>query len=244
MEENHGLRSLIQREGLAKSWDSVPEDVREEARRLGYEEGMRLVLEMYKPAGRCRQAPNGVNLNAGSLQMFCAFIQACEGAATRTTDPIIRALLWHNAGSSSAPHNGNTDGQISFNLRAHTLLQTVDPDSQDDGWWAVHEKVAVGLYESGVIPFNETNYRKIITSMTGRSKDEAGRREFLAKWLEAQGRNREAADILERAKVDTTSDPTQIARALETLKHLTSFITMLCLLFAPIILPRIAIAFC
>lgn len=244
MEEKHGLRWLIQHEGKYQSWDSVPENVREEARRFGYEEGLRLVLEVYNPAGKCRQAPNGVNLNASSLQMFCAFIQACEDAANRVENPVIQALLLHNAASASAKHNGNTDGQTSYNLRAHTLLQIVDSESQDDGWWAVHEKVAVGLYESGVIPFNEANYRKIIASMTGRSKDEAGRRDFLAKWLESQGRNQEVVDVLERAKVDTTSDSTQVARAFETLRRFTSLLAMIFLFFAPIIMPRIAIAFC
>ena len=220
MEEKRGLRWLIQQEGLYQQWGDVPEDVREEVR-IGYEEGMRLVLDLYKPACRCRHVVDGGNVNVGSLQGFRSFIQACEDAATRAPNAVIVALLLHNAGSASAKHNGNTCQQVKLNYRAFGILSGVSTFVRGDDWWADYEKVAVGLYESGAISFNEADYRKIIASMTGRSKDEAGRREFLAKWLEAQGRNQEVTEVLERAKVDTTSDPTQVARALETLKRFT-----------------------
>jgi len=239
------LRWIIQQEGKYQKWEEVPENVREEAQRLGYCDGMRLVLEEYKPGCRCRQVDaSGINLGAGSLQFFRSFIKACEAAANETADTVIRALLWHNAGSASAKHNGNTGLQVDFNRRAFAILSGVPEAKRDDDWWAVYEKVAVGLYESNAITFDEADYRRIVVSMTGRTKDDAGRRDFLAKWLESQGRNQEAAEVLERVKVDTTSDPTQVARALETLKRLTSLLTAIFLVFAPIIMPRIAIAFC
>ena len=83
------LRWLIQKEGEYQRWDEVPEDVRVVARQLGYEEGMRLVLELYKPACRCRQVVDGVNVNAGSLQMFRSFIQACEDITSSTSDHLM-----------------------------------------------------------------------------------------------------------------------------------------------------------
>ena len=92
MEEKRGLRWLIQQEGLYQQWGDVPEDVREEVR-IGYEEGMRLVLDLYKPACRCRHVVDGGYVNVGSLQGFRSFIQACEDAATRAPNAVIVALL-------------------------------------------------------------------------------------------------------------------------------------------------------
>ncbi|MEK7064889.1 MAG: hypothetical protein AAB963_00410, partial [Patescibacteria group bacterium] len=72
------------------------------------------------------------------------------------------------------------------------------------------------------IRFDESDYRHIIQSMASRSKDEAGRREWFAKWLDAQNRHDEAVEILKPVEMDTTSDPTQRNRALELLNKLTS----------------------
>ncbi len=244
------LRWLIQKEGECQSWDEVPEDVRVVARQLGYEEGMKLVLTLYKPACRCRQAPNGINLNAGSLQMFSSFVRACEDIASKTTSDnrIIRALLLHNAGSASAPHNGNasqgtTVRQVEFNLRAKDILEAIPDMDRDDDWQCVWEKVMVALYETRAIPFVQDCFYEIIGSMERHgSKDAAGRREFLAKWLDGRGRPNEAIEILKPVKMDATSDPTQRNRALELLKKLTPGIVaifLLALQFAP----RFAVAF-
>lgn len=222
MEEKRGLRWLIQQEGKYFEWKDVPEDVRAVARQYGYEEGMILVLTLYKPAYRCRDAPNGTNLNDGSLQGFRAFIHACGDTANTVANPVIKALLFHNAGSASARHNGNTGQQEDFNCSAVVALNQMLPEERDDDWRAVYEKVSISMYECGVAEMNETDFRSIIASMSGRSKDEAGRREFLARWLDTRGRHKDAVKILKLVETDTTSDPAQRNSALELLKKLTS----------------------
>ena len=221
------LRWLIQKEGEYQRWDEVPEDVRVVARQLGYEEGMRLVLDLYKPACRCRQVVDGVNVNAGSLQMFRSFIQACEDITSSTSDhlmsdAVMLALFTHNAGSASARHNGNTGQQPFFNSRARDWLFAEQSENCGDDWACVHEKVMIARYETNAIRFDESDYRHIIQSMASRSKDEAGHREWFAKWLDAQNRHDEAVEILKPVEMDTTSDPTQRNRALELLNKLTS----------------------
>ncbi|SRR3989339_1411817 len=231
MEEKRGLRWLIQQEGALQKFVYASPEVLTVSAVLGYQEGLNLVLDLYKPAGKCRKVVNGLNVHAGSLQYYISFIQACEDATSRVTNPVIKALLLHNAGSASAPHSGNTGRQVELNRRAYGILHGFPELEQDDDWWAVYEKVAVGLYESGAISFDEADYRKIIASMTGRSKDEAGRRRFLADWLDERGRHDEALVVLNPVKTDITSDPTQINLALELLKKLTPGIMAL-LLFA------------
>lgn len=243
MEENRGLRWLIQQEGALQEFSDVSPEVLVVSARFGYQEGLYLVLDMYKPAGRCRQAPSGVNLNAGSLQGFGSFIQACEDAVSRTTNPVIQALLLHNAGSASAPHNGNTRRQVEFNFSANLVLDAIPEASRDDDWQCVWEKVMVALYENDAVQFVEFDYRKILDSMwLHGSKDTAGRREFLAKWLDQRGWRDEALEVLKLVEADATSDPTQRSRALELLKKLTPGIIAI-LLFAFQFVPRFAVAF-
>lgn len=248
MEEKRGLRWLIQQEGKYFEWKDVPEDVRAVARQYGYEEGMKLVLTLYKPACRCRQVgDDGVNLNVGSLRGFRSFVKACEDITSSTSDhlmsdAVMLALFTHNAGSASARHNGNTGQQPTFNSRAIDWLFAEQLENRGDDWACVYEKVMIARYETNAIRFNEADYRHIVQSMSGRSKDEAGRREFLARWLESHGRHDEAVEILRPVETDTASDPVQQSRALELLKKLTPGIVTL-LLFAFQFAPRLAVAF-
>ena len=186
------------------------------------------VIGWYKLAATKREMKDGANVNPESLDMFQQFALRGEmegamlAAANRDWVPAaIAALVWHDAASGWASHNGGQPRrQMRLNRKALRLLEQVPESERDDDWACVWEKVTVGLNESPMGKFDPRLQLRIIASMSGRSKDEAGRREFLARHYLVQHQVDEAIFILTPVENDSTSDPTQKQRALTLLHQL------------------------
>lgn len=229
------LVSLLQIEGAAK--DKVDLDGRLAdaglliyAMRNGYYQAMATVVMVYKPAAAMRVVKDGVNTSAESIARFRACSErflAILDAESRTGAPsIVKALIMHNAASCLAAGNGNKpEDQAVLNEAALGTLHAVwggDPSVRESAdWHAVNARVMIGLYEHGGRPFDEIVYRRFIESLERfGSKDAAGRRLFLARWLEQHGRRMQAITVLEAVETAdyvSAADQIENARAYLTL---------------------------
>ncbi len=214
------LREILVAEGAAKTTDELSNDVIVAAQRLGYFDGLWLVVAEYKKAAAMRRAVEGVNESGESVGLFVRFAtKSRDLAANLDMNPVVRALLLHNAACALSKYNGNRSGDQKFyNAQAKGVLSLVDETLRNDDWQCVHEKVMIGLYEAGHLPFIEERYRAVLENMsTNGSKDTAGRRHFLARKLVEQGRFIDAKDVLVPVTTDTTSAPNQVKQAVELL---------------------------
>lgn len=217
------LRHVLRVEGVAQTWQEVPREICQDALDIGYEAGLSLVINMYKPAAKERVAPAGENTNERSVVKFRAFARACEALAADATRPTVaRALLLHDAASALSRMNGNTPFmQKIHNLNAMELLESIPPQHRDDDWWCVWEKVVVGLMENGHKDFDPALYEDVIESMEAHhSKDTAGRRAYMARWHEQQGDLARAIAVLEPVERDGYSAPNQRDLAITLLAEL------------------------
>lgn len=189
---------------------------------VGYYDAMVAVINRYKPAARMRQLnPEGFNLSGESVAAFAAACTHFLELHARIQDPsVVKALILHNAASCLGVGNGNDlESQNRMNHMALEMLETLSRqpgfELGDPDWTIVQAKVNVGLYESGGHPFHEIGYRACIDMMEVLdSKDAAGRRLFLAKWLMHQGRNHDAIEALRPVSADDyVSAPNQLAAA-------------------------------
>lgn len=222
------LVSLLQIEGAATDQEDLDARLKEAGRLTayaimsGYYDAMLAVVELYKPARAKRELVDGVNVNEESVAAF----RACADRFFEIIDQmpivpsIVKALVMHNAASCLAAGNGNKPGdQAVLNESALTTLHAVwggDPSVRDSAdWHAVYAKVGSGLYEHGARIFDETVYRGLIDTMERiGSKDAAGRRLFLAKWLMSQGRIKDAIMAVHPVTEDDyVSAQNQIAEA-------------------------------
>ncbi len=215
------LREILVVEGLTRNMGELLSSVVEAVSAIGYLEGMRLVIEEYKPAAAKRQPLDGVNVSEESVRAFRAFSGAMTALAEGCHIPVVQALYLHDAASGLSRGNGNLpDQQVELNRHALLVLGGVSSVLRGDDWWCVYEKVMVGLMEAGHVAFNEDVFRSIIESMKkNHAKDAAGRQAHLAERLAEQDRLDEAIEVLASVEGDTYSAPNQRGYALGLLER-------------------------
>lgn len=226
VEKRITLRDLIQAEGVTTTTDSIPTEVVEAAERYKYAEGMRLVIQGYKPLAKRRFeakrfSKNGENLDRESVEGFRELgkMFAVSAILLSRICPVTEALLLHNAALCMSKGNGNQpERQKVFNLDALAKLESVPEVERDDDWQVVFEKVFFGLSEAGHIEFDAIRYEATIKAMPANSTDLASRRTFLArKWVQA-GNLDEAIRVLLPVGSDVYSAPSQIESAKKLLE--------------------------
>lgn len=221
------LVEVLRDEGRCQTLAEVPMEVWQEAKRLNYAEGLIYVISLYKLAARMRKVKDGVNQSAESKKIFLLFADATKELVCREDgkSKIVEALLLQNIASSCAVINGN-DPRRQEHYRGSALIALYDvPEAEhDDDWKCVQMKVYVDYEESGAtFSFDEARYKAALDFLAKhKSADVAGRREFLAHYLESKKRHEEALQILAPLSEDDHSAPDQLEQAKKLLAELSS----------------------
>jgi len=198
------------------------------ARKIDYHHAMRVVVGCCKPARALRSlGPDGINTNEESVAAFRQCAERLLDIADKMDDDVVKALVLHGAATCYARGNGNKpEDQLILNRTAQTTLLGLSARHQglaeSGDWRTVYAKVLVDLYEQDVRTFVEGPYRRLIHMMEcDGSKDAAGRRLFLARWLADAGRREDAIAALEPVEdPDYRSVPDQIEEVLRYLAEL------------------------
>ncbi len=194
----------------------------------GCSAAMVAVVRHYKPAAALRQLDEqGMNTSVASVHRFQFCSRLLMDMVSRVGNSVVKALIVHNAASCMSISNGCMPrAQRGLNNSALSILDSVARgpgyEHGEVNWTIVWAKVSAGLYEAGHMDMHEMSYMAVTDMMeVVQSKDTAGRRLFLAKWLMSQGRQYDAIKALEPVEAEGyVSAPNQISAALGYLAEL------------------------